>query len=84
MAGPKGPNLPIVVEALKALGEPTRVVNLCEVIGDRLPTRSRKPTSVVSRDLALSVRDDPKTPFIRTAPGVYALAEWYSEGEETK
>lgn len=67
--------LPLVEELLRAAGRPMRTRQLVEAAGDRLPTSAKNPRGVVSRDICLSIRDNPASPFVRIAPGLWGLRE---------
>jgi hypothetical protein len=73
--------LHVVEEVLRDHREPLVVREIVQMAGDRLPTRSRTPDTVVARDLAMDLKrrgDD--SIFARVAPGRYTLkvyaADW--------
>ena len=67
-------NLDVVEKILSARGCAMTVSEIIEVaVGEfSLPTQSKTPKTVVSRDLALDVRRGDSR-FVRTAPGTFAL-----------
>ena len=57
------------------------VREIVEVAGDRLPTKSRTPDTVVARDLSMDIkRRGTDSPFIRVAPGKYTLRDLVAAG----
>lgn len=66
-----------VVEAiLRETQVPMSVRQIVEHAGDRLPTKSRTPDTVVARDLSMDIkRKGEASVFIRTSPGRYAIRE---------
>ena len=80
MANAFGPNLPRVKSLLEENGAPMSIADMIEASG--IPSRSKTPGYSVSRDLSLSMRDDPQSPFIRLRRGVYGLAKWYEDSIE--
>jgi hypothetical protein len=63
-------------QVLREAGSPLRVVEIVARAGAdrvRLYTRSLWPYKVVARDLAIEVRDNPDSAFVRVAKGVYSL-----------
>jgi hypothetical protein len=68
--------LNIVEEVLRASGNPMVVKEIVRLAGDRLPTRSKTPDTVVARDLALDIiRRGDASRFARVSPGKYTLRE---------
>ena len=67
-------NLDVVEKILRARGGAMTVSEIVEAaVGEfLLPTQSKTPWTVVSRDLALDVRRGDSR-FVRTAPGTFAL-----------
>lgn len=66
----------VVEEVLRERGVPMAVREIVEVAGDRLPTKSRTPDTVVARDLAMDIkRHGGESKFTRTSPGRYTLRE---------
>lgn len=72
----RGRTLDVCIEVLRKLGHPARVKDIVAAAGDRLPTKSKTPDSVVSRDLAMNIvwwRD--ASEIVRVEPGLYTLRE---------
>ncbi len=66
----------VVEEVLRERRTPMVVREIVEVAGDRLPTKSRTPDTVVARDLAMDIkRRGLESAFVRVAPGKYTLRE---------
>ena len=66
--------LHVVEEVLRERGIPLVVRQIVEAAGQRLPTRSKTPDTVVARDLAMDIkRHGEESKFIRTSPGHYTL-----------
>ena len=73
--------LMIVEEVLRERGAPMVVREIVEAAGERLPTKSRTPDTVVARDLSMDIkRRGPESSFIRTSPGKYTLRQLVDEG----
>ena len=71
--------LHVVEEVLRERRTPMVVREIVEVAGQRLPTRSRTPDTVVARDLAMDIkRRGGDSLFARVAPGKYTLKEYAS------
>ena len=71
--------LNIVEEVLRNIGTPMVVREIVVAAGEKLPTKSKTPDTVVARDLAMDIKrrgDDSK--FTRVAPGRYTLRELVS------
>ena len=52
------------------------VREIVEVAGDRLPTKSKTPDTVVARDLSMDIKKrGADSKFTRTAPGRYTMRE---------
>lgn len=69
--------LKVVEEILRERKTPMVVRAIVAAAGDRLPTRSRTPDTVVARDLAMDIKKHPdSTLFARVAPGQYTLREY--------
>ena len=66
-------NLEVIESVLRDAKEPLRVNDIVTRAGDRLPTKSLRPQGVVTRDLALDIRDNPQSKFRRVSPGLYEL-----------
>lgn len=70
--------LALVAEVLRAVtdGQPLSVRQIVERCGDRLPSKSKTPQTVVSRDLALAIKHGGEASiFVRTSPGRFMLRE---------
>ena len=68
--------LAVVEEILREVNRPVSVREIVEVAGERLPTKSKTPDTVVARDLSMDIKrkgDDSK--FVRTSPGRYTMRE---------
>jgi hypothetical protein len=66
----------VVEEILREERRPMRLRAIVEAAGPRLPTRSRTPIRVVSRDLHRDIqRRGEDSPFISVGPGRFALRE---------
>ena len=72
----RGRTLDVCIEVLRQIGEPVRVKDIVAAAGLRLPTRSKTPDTVVSRDLAMNIIwHGAASEIVRTAPGLYTLRE---------
>jgi len=74
--------LNVVEEVLRDAGMPIVVKEIVRLAGERLPTQSRTPDTVVARDLAMDIKKhgvDSK--FTRVSPGHYTLRELVMEAE---
>lgn len=68
--------LVVVEEILRETQVPMSVRQIVELAGDRLPTKSKTPDTVVARDLSMDIkRKGEASLFIRTSPGRYSLRE---------
>lgn len=68
--------LAVVEEILRETQVPMSVRQIVEHAGDRLPTRSKTPDTVVARDLSMDIKKKGEASiFIRTAPGRYTIRE---------
>lgn len=67
--------LPIVADVINTQRRPMRVNEILELARDRFPCKGRTPENTIARDLALSIRDDDESPFLRMGPGLYSTAE---------
>jgi hypothetical protein len=78
--------LAVVEEILRSVGRPVSVREIVDAAGERLPTCSKTPDTVVARDLSMDIKrlgEDSK--FVRTSPGRYtvrALVASSSEGAD--
>ena len=68
--------LAVVEEILRETRVPMSVREIVECAGDRLPTKSKTPDTVVARDLSMDIKRKGETSrFARTAPGRYTMRE---------
>jgi hypothetical protein len=68
--------LAVVEEILRERRIPMVVKEIVAAAGDRLPTKSRTPDTVVARDLSMDIkRRGDESIFVRTSPGKYSLKE---------
>lgn len=75
--------LALVVEILREARAVLSVREIVERAGDRLPSKSKTPSTVVSRDLALAVKHGGDASiFVRVSPGRFALRELAVSGSE--
>jgi hypothetical protein len=73
--------LNVVEEVLRERRVPMVVREIVEAAGERLPTKSRTPDTVVARDLSMDIkRRGLESAFIRTSPGKYTLRQLVVEG----
>ena len=69
--------LKVVEEVLRTTPEPLVVKQIVEIAGERLPTKSKTPDTVVARDLAMDIKKNgEQSRFARTSPGRYTLREY--------
>jgi hypothetical protein len=68
-------NLDVCRDVMLGEGRPLSVREIVLIAGDSLPTRSKNPENVLSRDLSMSVKWDPMSPFVRVSPGLYYLRD---------
>ena len=69
--------LNVVEEVLRETKTPMVVREIVSAAGMRLPTKSKKPDTVVARDLAMDIKGQgEKSKFTRVAPGHYTLREF--------
>ena len=69
--------LVVVEEILREVKRPVSVREIVEFAGERLPTKSKTPDTVVARDLSMDIkRKGEDSLFIRTAPGRYTMREF--------
>ncbi len=72
--------LAVVEEILRTTRVPMSVREIVEQAGERLPTKSKTPDTVVARDLSMDIKRKGETSrFIRTAPGRYTMRELVEE-----
>jgi hypothetical protein len=68
--------LAVVEEILRETRVPMSVRDIVERAGERLPTKSKTPDTVVARDLSMDIKKrGESSKFIRTAPGRYTMRE---------
>jgi hypothetical protein len=68
--------LAVVEEILRETRVPMSVREIVERAGERLPTKSKTPDTVVARDLSMDIKKKGEASrFIRTAPGRYTMRE---------
>ena len=68
------PNEAAIEETLAAAGRPMTAYEIVYCSGNRLPTKSAKPETVVSRDLAMEIIENgDDSVFFRTERGKYTL-----------
>jgi hypothetical protein len=66
--------LAVVEEILRETAVPMAVREIVERAGDRLPSKSKTPDTVVARDLSMDIkRKGEGSLFVRTSPGRYTL-----------
>lgn len=72
--------LNVVEEILRERRIPMVVREIVVAAGERLPTKSKTPDTVVARDLAMDIkRQGMESKFTRVAPGRYTLKEYAPE-----
>jgi hypothetical protein len=62
-------------EVLREVGRPLHYTDITELALEAgyLKTRGRTPHNTMRARLSVDVRDNPESPFVQTAPGVYGL-----------
>ena len=66
--------LAVVEEILRETAVPMSVREIVERSGQRLPSKSKTPDTVVARDLSMDIKRKGETSlFVRTSPGRYTL-----------
>ncbi len=60
---------------LREVGHPLHYTDITEIALESgyLMSAGRTPQNTMRARLSVDVRDNPETPFVQTAPGVYAL-----------
>ncbi len=58
-------------EVLREVGHPVHYTDITEIA--YLKSAGRTPHNTTRARLSVDVRDNPLTPFVQTAPGVYGL-----------
>lgn len=71
----KRATLPVVEKVLRRARRPLCAREIVERAGDKLPSKSRLPATVVTRDLSMEIRDNPRSKFRRVSRGLYTLKE---------
>ncbi len=73
--------LAMVEQVMRETKTPMSVRDIVETAGERLPTRSKTPDTVVARDLSMDIkRHGEESRFVRTAPGRYTMREFIHSG----
>jgi hypothetical protein len=64
-------------EVLSEVGHPLHYLDITEIAlqSGYLKSSGRTPQNTMRARLSVDVRDNPKTLFIQTAPGIYGLKE---------
>ena len=59
------------------MGRPLHYTDITEIAlqSGYLQSRGRTPHNTMRARLSVDVRDNPRSPFVQTAPGVYGLKE---------
>ena len=62
-------------QVLREVGHPLHYTDITEIAIESgyLLSSGRTPQNTMRARLSVDVRDNPETPFVQTAPGVYAL-----------
>jgi hypothetical protein len=62
-------------EVLKEVGHPLHYTDITEIALESgyLESEGRTPQNSMRARLSVEVRDNPNTPFVQSAPGVYGL-----------
>ncbi|MCA1687133.1 MAG: winged helix-turn-helix domain-containing protein [Actinobacteria bacterium] len=62
-------------EVLREVGHPLHYTDITEIALESgyLESAGRTPQNTMRARLSVDVRDNPETPFVQTAPGVYGL-----------
>ncbi len=65
----------VLKEVLKEVGHPLHYTDITEIALESgyLESNGRTPEKTMRARLSVDVRDNPETPFVQTAPGVYGL-----------
>ncbi|MBX6762713.1 MAG: winged helix-turn-helix domain-containing protein [Rubrobacteraceae bacterium] len=68
-------------EVLREIGHPLHYRDITDLAMDAgyLESSGRTPHDTMRARLSVDVRDNPQSPFTRTAPGVFGLKEWSAE-----
>ena len=64
-------------EVLREVDHPLHYTDITEIALESrcLESTGRTPQNTMRARLSVDVRDNPETPFVQTAPGVYSLKE---------
>lgn len=64
-------------EVLREVGRPLHYGDITELAMESgyLASAGRTPQNTMRARLSVDVRDNPETPFVQTAPGIYGLKE---------
>ena len=64
-------------EVLEEVGHPLHYTYITEIAlqSDYLQSAGRTPQNTMRARLSVDVRDNPDTPFVQVAPGVYGLRQ---------
>ena len=64
---------------LGEVGHPLHYSDITEIVLESgyLESAGRTPQNTMRARLSVDVRDNPETPFVQTAPGVYGLKEGF-------
>jgi len=72
--------LVVVEEILREVKRPVSVREIVEFAGERLPTKSKTPDTVVARDLSMDIKKKGEDSlFVRTSPGRYTMREFVGQ-----
>lgn len=65
-------------QVLSEVGRPLHYTDITEIAlkDGYLESSGRTPQNTMRARLSVAVRDDPESPFVQTAPGIYGLREW--------
>jgi len=71
-------------EVLREVGHPLHYTDITEIALDSgdLESSGRTPQNTMRAQLSVDVRDNPGTPFVQTAPGVYGLKSTFEPLED--
>ncbi len=71
-------------EVLREVGHPLHYTDITEIALESgyLESSGRTPQNTMRARLSVDVRDNPSTPFIPTAPGVYGLKSTFEPLED--
>ena len=77
--------LAVVERILREKAKPLSVKEIVKFAGVELPTRSRTPDTVVSRDLSMDIKKHgDSSKFVRTSPGRYTLRALVTSAHDSK